>query len=46
MPNGIKTNIKLFAHDTHIFNIVQNKNNRAKDLTHDLLYSQNRFLSK
>ena len=37
IPNVMKTNIKLFADDTYIFSIVQNKDNSAKDLTHDLL---------
>ena len=36
MPNGLKSNVKLFAGDTSIFSIIKNKNNSAKDLTHDL----------
>ena len=36
MPNGLKNNVKLFADDTSIFSIVKNKNDSAKDITHDL----------
>ena len=36
MANGLKSNVKLFADDTSIFSIVKNKNDSAKDLTHDL----------
>ena len=36
MPNGLKSNVKLFAGDTSIFSIIKNKDNSAKDLTHDL----------
>ena len=36
MPNGLKSNVKLFADDTSIFSTVKNKNGSAKDLTHDL----------
>ena len=36
MANGSKSNVKLFADDTSIFSIVKNKNDSAKDLTHDL----------
>ena len=35
MPEGLKSNKKLFADDTSIFSIVKNKNNSAKDLTYD-----------
>ena len=36
MPNGLTGNVKLFVDDTSIFSIIKNKNNSAKDLTHDL----------
>ena len=36
MPDGLKRNVKLFADDTSIFRIAKNKNDSAKDLTHDL----------
>ena len=36
MPEGLKSNVKLFADDTSIFSIAKNKNGSAKDLTHDL----------
>ena len=36
IPNGLKSNVKLFAYDVYIFSIVKNKNDSAKDLTHDL----------
>ena len=36
MPNGLKNNVKLFADDTSTFSNVKNKNDSAKDLTHDL----------
>ena len=36
-PNGLKSNVKLFADDASILGIVKNKNDTAKDLTHDLL---------
>ena len=36
MSNGLKNNVKLFADDTSIFSIVKNKNDSAKDLTHNL----------
>ena len=36
MPDGLKSNVKLYADDTSIFSIVKNKNYSAKDLTHDL----------
>ena len=36
MPDGLKSNVKLCADDTSIFSIVKNKNESAKDLTHDL----------
>ena len=36
MPDGLKSNVKLFLDDTSIFSIVKNKNDCAKDLTHDL----------
>ena len=36
MPNGLKSNVKLFGDDTSIFSIAKNKNDSAKDLTHDL----------
>ena len=34
MPNGLKSNVKLFADSKSIFGIVKNKNDIAKDLTH------------
>ena len=36
MPNGLKSNVKLFEDNTSIFSIVSNKTDSAKDLTHDL----------
>ena len=36
MPDGLKSSIKLFADDTSIFSIVENKNDSAKDFTHDV----------
>ena len=36
-PDGLKSNVKLFADDASILSIVKNKNDSAKDLTHDLL---------
>ena len=36
-PDGLKSNVKLFADDASILSIVKNKNDIAKDLTHDLL---------
>ena len=36
MPDGLKSNVKLFANATSIFSIVKNKNDSAKDLTQDL----------
>ena len=36
MPEGLKSNVKLFADDTSIFSIVKNKNDSVKDLTHHL----------
>ena len=36
MPDGLRSNIKPFPDDTYIFSIVKNKNESAKDLTHDL----------
>ena len=36
IPDGLKSNVKLFADDTSIFSIVKNKNESANDLTHDL----------
>ena len=36
MPDSLESNVKLFADDTSIFSIIKNKNDSAKDLTHDL----------
>ena len=36
MPDGLKSKIKLFSDDTSIFSIFKDKNDNAKDLTHDL----------
>ena len=36
MPDGLKSKIKLFADDTSIFSIFNDKNDNVKDLTHDL----------
>ena len=36
IPGGLKNNVKLFADVTSIFGIVKNKNDSAKDFTHDL----------
>ena len=36
MPNGLESNLKLFAGDTSTFSIVKKKNKSAKDITHDL----------
>ena len=35
MPASVKSNVKLFADDTSIFSIVNNKNDSIKELTHD-----------
>ena len=36
MPDGLTSNLKLFADDASIFSIVKNKNGSAKNLTHEL----------
>ena len=35
MPDGLKSNVKLFADDTSLFSVVKNKES-ASDLTNDL----------
>ena len=37
LPNGLKSNAKLFAHDTSLFTIVKDKNESADVLNKDLL---------
>ena len=36
LPNGLKSNVKLFAEDTSLFSVVKNKEESASDLTNDL----------
>ena len=36
LPNGLKTNVKLFAEYTSLFTIVKDKNESANDLNNDL----------
>ena len=36
MPDGLKSNVKLFADDTSLFSVVKNKEESASDLTNDL----------
>ena len=36
IPDGLKSNVKVFADDTSVFSVVKNKNYSANDLTHDL----------
>ena len=38
MPASVKSNVKLFADDTSIFSIVNNKNDSIKELTHDFSF--------
>ena len=37
LPNGLKSNVKLFADDTSLFTIVKDKNESADVLNNDLL---------
>ena len=37
LPNGLKSNAKLFADDTSLFTIVKDKNESADVLNNDLL---------
>ena len=37
LPNGLKSNAKLFADDTSLFTIVKDKNESANTLNNDLL---------
>ena len=36
LPNGLKTNVKLFAEFTFLFTIVKDKNESTNDLNNDL----------
>ena len=36
LPDGLKSNAKLFADDTSLFSVVKNKEESASDLTNDL----------
>ena len=36
MPDGLKSNVKLFADDTSYFSVIKNKDESASDLTNDL----------
>ena len=36
LPDGLKSNVKLFADDTSLFSVVKNKEESASDLTNDL----------
>ena len=36
MPDGLKSNVKLFADDTSLFSVIKNKEESASDLTNDL----------
>ena len=36
MPDGLKSNVKLFADDTSLFSVVKNKEESASDLINDL----------
>ena len=36
MPDGLKSNVKLFADGTSFFSVVKNKEESASDLTNDL----------
>ena len=36
MPDGLKSNVKLFSDDTFLFSFVKNKEESASDLTNDL----------
>ena len=36
LPDGLKSNTKLFADDTSLFSVVKNKEESASDLTNDL----------
>ena len=36
LPDGLNSNVKLFADDTFLFSVVKNKEESASDLTNDL----------
>ena len=36
MPDGLKSNVKLFSDDTSLFSLVKNKEESASNLTNDL----------
>ena len=36
LPDGLKSNVKLFADDTSLFSVVKNKEESASDITNDL----------
>ena len=36
MPNGLKSNVKLFEDDTSLFSVVKSKEESARDLTNEL----------
>ena len=36
LPDGLKSNVKLFADDTSLFSVIKNKEKSASDLTNDI----------
>ena len=36
MPNGLKSNVKLFEDDTSLFSVAKSKEESARDLTNEL----------
>ena len=36
LPDGLSSNVKLFAYDTSLFSVVKNKEESASDITNDL----------
>ena len=36
LPDGLKSNVKLFENDATLFSVVRNKEQNASDLTNDL----------
>ena len=36
LPEGLKSNIRLFVDDTSLFSVIKNKAESASDLTNDL----------
>ena len=37
LPDGLKSNVKLFADDTSLFSVVKNKEESASDLTNNFI---------